>query len=95
MKCEKSIITEFLRSSQNAKAKTEAVNSLRHLLMDGVAVDVKSDVAYMSVYKKIMGHIASVYPILSQEVKRQIEKKIRRQTRRSLEVQESKLHIQL
>ena len=93
MKSEQSIVNEYLNSRQNSKTKTEAVNSLRHLLMDGVAVDVKDDSAYMSVYQPIMGYIASQYPILSQEVKRQIDKKIRRQTRRSLETHASELHI--
>lgn len=87
------IYADYLRSPMNAKARAEAVNAMRHLAMDVVRFDVTDDDAYMSVYRRIMECIASDFPSLSWEVKRQMAKKRRRQVRRSLVKQEAGMHI--
>lgn len=78
------IYVEYLKSSRNAKARAKAVSAMRHFEMDAVRFDVSDDNAYMSVYLTTMERIASDFPSLSWEVKRQTAKKKRRQTRRSL-----------
>lgn len=87
------IIAEYEASSKNAKMKAETVNRLRHLMMDSIVIDVKDNSTYIGVYTRIMGNISSQYPPLSQEVKRQIDKKIRWQARRSLEEQSEAMHF--
>lgn len=87
------IYASFLASSQNLEARIATVNALRHLLMDEIKVNTKDDVDYMLVYERVMGDIASQYPPLGEEVKRQIAKKKRRQERRSLEEQKHLVHI--
>lgn len=90
---EQLILAQYLASSQNAKARAEAVNALRHLSMDVIAFDTKDDAKYMLVYKQIMERIATSYLLLSWEVKRQMAKKSRRQIRRSGEKQQASVHI--
>jgi hypothetical protein len=68
------------RPSERVKA---IVNELRHTRMAVIAFDSKDNAAYMRVYTDVMNSIKKDYPFLSQEVKRQIDKKTRWQTRRS------------
>jgi hypothetical protein len=76
------IYEAFLTSPQNKKARCETVNALRHRIMDQISFNVKDDDEYMLVYGIVMEQIASKYPSLSWEVKRQMAKKSRRYTRR-------------
>lgn len=87
------IYADYQTSAMNAKSRAEAVNRLRHFAMDAIKFDVKDDDAYMFVYRRVMLAIASDFPFLSWEVKRQMAKKIRRQARRSLDQQEARVHI--
>ena len=82
---EEAIIAEYLASPQNLKARTEAVNALRHFSMDKITFTVKDNEQYMLVYDQIMMRIARVYPSLAWEVKRQMAKKNRRNDRRDFE----------
>jgi hypothetical protein len=68
------------RPSERVKAM---VNELRHTRMDVIAFNSQDNEAYMKVYADVMNSIKEDYPFLSQEVKRQIDKKTRWQTRRS------------
>lgn len=61
--------------------KLEAVNGLRHHRMDALAFNAKDDSSYLEVYLRVMSSISTDYPFLSQEVERQVSKKIRRQAR--------------
>jgi len=86
------IYSAYLASPQNLKARTEAVNALRHLAMDVVTFNSKCDASYWSVYASVMAQIESAYPLLSWEVKRQMAKKSRRHVRRALE-EHASVHI--
>ena len=72
----------------NKKAKKELVNVLRHEKMDSIVFDSKNNETYVAVYSAIMLGISSAYPFLSKEVKRQMDKKFKWQSRRALEKQQ-------
>lgn len=90
---EELIFQAYLTSPQNANARRDTVNALRHIAMDLIAFDVKDDAAYWAVYEDIMTRISSQFPLLSWEVKRQMAKKSRRQVRRALEERQASVHI--
>lgn len=69
--------------------KLAAVNGLRHSRMDGIVFNVKDDSRYLEVYLQVMHSISTDYPFLSQEVERQVSKKIRRQARYKQEGKET------
>jgi len=93
MSRESKAIHKYKLSKQNYRDKLDVVNTLRHILMDDIKVDVSDDKAYMRQYECIMSNISCSYPFLSDEVQRQVRKKKRRQARRSDEKRESNLHI--
>lgn len=95
MSDEQSIIAKFMASRRNKVDRCDAVNSLRHIAMDAISFDASSNDAYNNVYDSIMSDISSRFPPLGEEVKRQMEKKKRRQARRSGEEHKSELHIRL
>jgi len=67
----------------NCKEKKELVNTLRHDMMDGIVFDNEDNDVYFQVYSVIMASISTSNPSLSEEVERQMAKKIRRMTRRA------------
>jgi len=69
------IIAQFQISSKNRIARSTAVNSLRHFMMDPIVYS--NDEEYLEIYTRIMLHISDVYPFLTKEVDRQLAKKRR------------------
>ena len=67
----------------NCKEKKELVNTLRHDMMDGIVFDNEDNDVYFQVYSVIMASISTSNPSLSEEVERQMAKKIRRMARRA------------
>lgn len=90
---EAEIVKRYQSSKKNCHDRFLAVNSLRHLLMDSVSIDVKDDAAYLQVYESAMSKISGLYPFLSGEVERQVRKKKRRVTRRGREERKDELHL--
>lgn len=88
---EAAIILAFRCSRQNKEARCEAVNALRHTIMDKIVFDSRDEAAYEAVYERVMGYISRRYPPLSDEVERQMAKKRRRKGRGSEERKE-RLH---
>lgn len=66
-----------------SEKKKALVNFIRHERMDTMEVNVTDNCEYIRVYTSVMRSIAADYPHLSQEVERQIAKKIRWQSRRN------------
>lgn len=90
---EADIIRMYESSRKNCHDRFRAVNSLRHLFMDTVPIDVRDDVAYLRIYESVMSKISCLYPFLSWEVERQMKKKKRRYARRVSEEREQELHL--
>jgi len=67
----------------NCKEKKELVNTLRHDMMDGIVFNNEDNEVYFQVYSEIMTKISASYPSLSEEVEKQMAKKIRRMARRA------------
>lgn len=65
-----------------SKLKRALVNFIRHHRIDDVEIEVKDNYKYLQVYIFTMKGISADYPFLSEEVERQIAKKIRWQARR-------------
>jgi len=66
----------------NCREAKEMVNTLRHERMDIIAFDNTNNEVYSRIYSEVMSSIIKDYPCLSNEVQRQMAKKIRRMEKR-------------
>ena len=68
----------------NCREAKEMVNTLRHERMDVIVFDNTNNEVYSRIYSEVMSSIVRDYPHLSNEVQRQMAKKIRRIEKREL-----------
>ena len=68
----------------NCREAKEMVNTLRHERMDVIVFDNTNNEVYSRIYSEVMSSIVRDYPHLSNEVQRQVAKKIRRIEKREL-----------
>ena len=68
----------------NCREAKEMVNTLRHERMDVMVFDNTNNEVYSRIYSEVMSSIVRDYPHLSNEVQRQMAKKIRRIEKREL-----------
>ena len=68
----------------NCREAKEMVNTLRHERMDVIVFDNTNNEVYSRIYSEVMSSIVRDYPHLSNEVQRQLAKKIRRIEKREL-----------